>query len=107
MFDPRYTMLRIGSSWKLRMLTPGTGYGEGDHPGDCGSVNPGTMSRRWGHPGDYGHVISGTGSGRGLSWAMDMRTQEQGLGECHSGDCRYLTPGTGSGKGVTPENVDM
>ena len=76
MFDPRYTMLRIGSSWKLRMLTPGTGYGEGDHPGDCGSVNPGTMSRRWGHPGDYGHVTSGTGTGRELTlklWTCDHR----------------------------------
>ena len=56
---------------------------------------------------ETGHVISGAGSRSNLPWAMDVRTQVQGLGGCHSGDCRFLTPGIGSGKGVTLENVDM
>ena len=85
----------------------------------------GAGSGRWGHPGDCGHIISGSGSGRGLPWSMDVRTQVQGLGRespwrmwtCdpgtgsgkghHDGNCGCVTPGTVSGRMVTVETVDM
>ena len=98
---------------------------KGDHQGDCGLATTVIGSRSWGYPGDWRHVTPGPESGRGLPWAMVVRTHVQGLGRespwrmwtCdpgtgswkghHDGNCGCVTPGTMSGRMVTVETVDM